>query len=72
MKKHRLYAPARGPDSNRLDLLPNDVRSLVEAECRQVSGNIRPCVESNHACYRCQDNARATLEAALTQHGATK
>lgn len=51
---------SRGPYGNDLRLIPEPLRSGVVEQCRAVCLSRQigpPCVERNHACYRCQDMA---------------
>ena len=47
-----------------LSALPPDVREEVIRQCRATEGAVYEwyCVDRNHACFRCQDAARAALK----------
>jgi len=62
-KRDQVYKP---DERNRLDLLPADIADRVRVLCADSTAAANfpasyACVNTNHACLRCQERARALL-----------
>jgi 16S rRNA U1498 N3-methylase RsmE len=50
---------------NNLSRFDNEMQRAIIESCQQTTAihapGVRPCVELGHACFRCQERARAAL-----------